>query len=464
MLISFFVFFALFTAVGIISAFWRKETVDDYLLASREVPAWLVGLSFGATISSGATFIGFAGLAYHSGITAICATGGIMLGDILGWFIAGDKVRSVSEAKHIRTFPTLVGKLGGQDFHKITIITSLLTIVFMGTYCAAQLVAGAKVGQALFGWDFEYFVVIGALVLLAYCWAGGIRASIWTDALQAIIIFASLAILIVSGLQAVGGVGALWTQLAVIDPGLTNPLQFKLLPVLVGWFFFGVGILGQPQLMVRHMVARSAKDIKTARGIYITWRTIVLAMAVLSGLIARLLIPEADVFDPELSIPQLWQDLLPPVLVGLLIAGLFSATMSTADSLLLAASSSLTQHLVPKWRDSYFFARIGTILIITLIVGIALFAMKGVLALVIVAWGGLAASIGPLMVVHLLGGRPSQSTALVMLFTGLGVTVLWRYGLHLDKQLMELVPGMLSGFVVYVLSSAKNRFPKQANE
>lgn len=449
MLISFFVFFTFFTAVGVISAFWKRETVDDYLLASREVPSWLVGLSFGATISSGATFIGFAGLAYHSGITAVYTVAGLMLGDIIGWFLAGDKIRNISQEKGIRTFPTLVGKLSDKNFKHVTIITALLTIVFMGTYCAAQLVAGAKVGQALFGWDFEYFVVIGALVLLAYCWAGGIRASIWTDALQAIIIILSLVILIVAGLSEIGGLRTMWSQLGDVDAKLIDPFRFELLPVVVGWFFFGIGILAQPQLMVRHMVAKSGQAIKHARSIYFGWRVIVLTLAVLSGLIARLLIPEADVFDPELSIPQLWGDLLPPVLVGLLIAGLFSATMSTADSLLLAASSSLTQHLVPKWRDSYFFARVGTVLIIALIVLISLYASKGVLGLVIIAWAGMAGSIVPLMVVQLLGARPTQKLALWMLFVGLAVTLFWRYGLGWHTTLLDLVPGMISGFVVF---------------
>lgn len=463
MLLSFFVFFILFTSVGIVSAFWRRETVDDYLLASREMPSWLVGLSFGATISSGATFIGFAGLAYHSGITAIYSVAALWIGDVIGWFIAGDKIRSISKEKGIRTFPTLVGKLSKENFHSITIITSLLTIIFMGTYCAAQLVAGAKVGQALFGWDFEVFVLVGAGVLLAYCWAGGIRASIWTDALQAIIIIVSLLILIVVGLKEIGGLSAMWSQLSAADPKLTDPFRFDLLSAAVGWLFFGIGILGQPQLMVRHMVARSARTIKRARNIYVSWRFVVLALAVLSGLIARLLIPEADVFDPELSIPKLWEDLLPPVLVGLLIAGLFSATMSTADSLLLAASSSLTQHLIPKWRDSYFFARVGTLLIIALIVVISLFASKGVLGLVIIAWAGMAGSIVPLMAVQLLGGRPSQRLALAMLFSGLAVTLVWRYGLGLHNALMDLVPGMLTGFAVYVIGQILEKIKAKSN-
>ncbi len=99
MLISFLVFFTLFTVVGIASVFWRRTTIEDYFLASREMPYWLVGLSFGATISSGATFIGFAGLAYHSAITAIYTTIGLMIGDFIGWTIAGKKIRHIAQEK-----------------------------------------------------------------------------------------------------------------------------------------------------------------------------------------------------------------------------------------------------------------------------------------------------------------------------------------------------------------------------
>ncbi|GJL85651.1 MAG: sodium:proline symporter [Micavibrio sp.] len=460
MLISFFIFFTLFTSVGVASAFWRRQTVEDYLLASREVPSWLVGLSFGATISSGATFIGFAGLAYNTGITAVYTVAGLIIGDYLGWMIARSKIRRITQEKNIHTYPSFVGKLGEKEFPKVTLVTAFLTIIFMGTYCAAQLVAGAKVGQALFGWDFELFVFVGAGVLLAYCWAGGIRASIWTDALQAIIILFSLVVLIYAGLGEIGGIGTMWAQLTAIDPKLTDPWQFKLLPVAVGWFFFGIGILGQPQLMVRHMVARSDQDIITARRIYMVWRVTVLTLAVMSGLVARLLIPASEVFDAELSIPRLWEDLLPPVLVGLLIAGLFSATMSTADSLLLAASSALTQHLVPKWRNSYFFARVGTVIIIAMIVTISMMASKGVLALVIVAWAGMASSIVPLIVVQLLGGRPSERHALAMMASGFAVTVLWHYGLGLNKELLSLVPGMITGFAVFFVGAALSKVRK----
>lgn len=205
--------------------------------------------------------------------------------------------------------------------------------------------------------------------------------------------------------------------------------------------------------MIRHMVIKSDEDLIVARRIYLLWRWIVLSMAVLSGFIARVLIPEGTGFDPELSIPVLWRDLLPPALVGFLVAGLFSATMSTADSLLLSASSAFSQHIVPKWAGSYKMARIATLIVISLVVCIALLASKGVLALVVIAWGGMAAGVAPLVVVQLLGGRPSQRVAIAMMATGFLTTLVWRHGLGWHGILLDLVPGMIVGFGVYFIAS-----------
>ncbi len=458
MLVSFLIFFFLFSGIGVISSLWRKNTIEDYFLASRNVPAWLVALSFGATISSGATFIGFAGLAYNTGINAIYVIAALTIGDHIGWLIANNKIRNKAIERKAHTYPSLIGKLGDKDQPMVTLIVALLTVVFLGMYCAAQLVAGAKIGESLFNWDYTYFIIMGAVVLLAYCWSGGIRASIWTDAVQAILIIVSLLVLIIAGLYRIGGINELWSQLSAIDPKLTDPFQFTFVGVIIGWMCFGIGILGQPQLMVRHMVARSDKDLLVARRFYLSWRWTVLLLSCFSGMIARVLIPETEGvgFDAELSIPLLWQDLLPPVLVGLLIAGLFSATMSTADSLLLSASSALTQNIIPniihKWRDSYVFARLGTVFVIILIVAIALFADKGVLSLVVLAWGYMAAALAPSIIVQLLGFKPSQRLVITMMITGFAITAIWQHGLMLNKAMLSLVPGMGAGFMVFALA------------
>jgi Na+/proline symporter len=262
-----------------------------------------------------------------------------------------------------------------------------------------------------------------------------------------------------------GGFTALYDRLAAIDPKLVNPFQVKFISVFIGWVAFGIGVLGQPQLMVRHMVARSDKDLLTARRIYLGWRWSVLFLATLVGFIARVMIPEIEGgFDAELSIPALWEDLLPPVLVGLLVAGLFSATMSTADSLLLAASSALTQHVFPQLRNSYAFARLGTVLVIAFIVTIALLASQNVLSLVVLAWGGMASALTPLVVLMLLGARPTQRLAVTMMVAGFGVAVYWRHGLGLHAELMDLVPGMMTGFAIFAASYLLEKYIKPESQ
>jgi sodium/proline symporter len=457
MLIGFFLFFTLFTLIGVAAALKRRSTIDDYFLASKGVNGWMVALSYGATISSGATFIGFAGLAYATGISAIYAVAALTIGDYIAWKIAGTKIRTKTNETGAHTYPSLIGKLGEKPFPHMTLFAAVLSVVFLGAYCSAQLIAGAKVGQALFDWDYEYFIWIGALVLFAYCWAGGIRASIWTDAVQAIMIVVSLLVLVIAGLMKIGGIETLISSINTIDPSLLDPFQFSLLPIIVGWLFFGIGVLGQPQLMVRHMVASSDEELLKARRIYFLWRWSVLILSCLSGLVARVLIPASESFDPELSIPALWEELLPPVVVGFLLAGLFSATMSTADSLLLCASSALTQHILPGFRNSYAMARIGTLIVIGLVVAIAMVADKGILSLVILAWAGLASALVPLIILQLLGRTITQRQALTMAISGFAVMAIWRYGLGWHTHLMDLVPGMITGFVVYGITSLKTK-------
>ncbi|MBL4803595.1 MAG: sodium/proline symporter [Alphaproteobacteria bacterium] len=465
MLISFLAFFIFFTGVGLASSFFRKNTIEDYFLASRDVPAWLVALSYGATISSGATFIGFAGLAYTTGLTALFAIVGLTIGDHIGWAIAGNRIRRKAIETKAHTYPSLVGKLGGRDLPIVTLLMAMMTVVFMGTYCSAQLVAGAKVGVALFDWDYNIFILVGAGVLLAYCWAGGIRASIWTDAVQAVMILLSLLVLVYVAMDEVGGFTGLYEALKAIDPSLVDPFQFKFLPVFVGWVFFGIGVLGQPQLMVRHMVARDDDSLLHARRIYLGWRWTVLLLATLVGFIARVMIPEGGgAFDAELSIPALWADLLSPVFVGFLVAGLFSATMSTADSLLLSASSAMTQHIFPQLRNSYMLARLGTVVVIVLVVAIALFASDNVLALVVLAWGWMAAAVAPLVVINLCGGKPGQRLSVSMMAGGFGMTLFWRYGLEMNAQLMDLVPGMITGFAIFGVSYLLEKYVKPESQ
>lgn len=179
------------------------------------------------------------------------------------------------------------------------------------------------------------------------------------------------------------------------------------------------------------------------------------------GLYARVLIPDiaalplADGMNAaaatELAMPLLSQQLLPDLLVGLTLAGLFSATMSTADSQILVCSGALTQDINPRWSGSYAASKAGTLFVAGLALAIALFAGQGVFALVLIAWSVMGAGLGPVLILRVWRQPLSTTTALSMMAAGVLTVILWNAS-GLDGAVFKLLPGMTAAFAVYVVS------------
>ena len=143
---------------------------------------------------------------------------------------------------------------------------------------------------------------------------------------------------------------------------------------------------------------------------------------------------------------------MPEILVGLVLAGLFAATMSTADSQILSCSAALTQDLAPrKWSASYLFAKLGTLTIALFALFLAIKGPQSVFQVVLLAWSALAASLGPLLILRSLGRPIPTGLGLAMMVGGLLAILLWRDVLHYSADMYEILPGILSGFLIYGL-------------
>ncbi|MEE8410622.1 MAG: sodium/proline symporter, partial [Myxococcota bacterium] len=153
------------------------------------------------------------------------------------------------------------------------------------------------------------------------------------------------------------------------------------------------------------------------------------------------------------AMPLLAAELLPGVLVGLILAGLFAATMSTADSQILSCSAALTQDLFPKVGKSYAAAKAGTLIIMAVVLGIALVG-GNVFALVTLAWSSLASGLGPLLVVRSFWRQPSARLGGAMMLSGISGVMVWRFLLQYSDGMYDVLPGMLSGTVVYLIGTA----------
>lgn len=441
-----------FVAIGAL-AVRRKQasTTEDYLLANRSIGPWFTALSAMATNNSGFMFVGLIGATYAAGISAAWIMVGWMFGDYFTWFWVPGRLRERSEQQDARTIPTFLG--GPSHAWLPRAGAAVVTLLFVGAYASAQLSAGSKALQVLFGWQHWLGAVVGAVIVLIYCFSGGIRASIWTDVAQSVVMVGSILMLTAAGLAEIGGLSALWQRLESIDPQLINivpaDLRFGLGLYVLGWFGAGFGVLGQPHIMVRIMAARSSDDLRRSRHIYIVSYVLFTAGCILAALCCRALIPPEVGFDPELALPTLSTQLLPPAFVGLIIAGLFAATMSTADSQVLVCSSAITQDLFPQWRNSYAKAKLGTVAVTAAVLALALTAGESVFAMVTMAWSSLGAALGPLMIVRAFGWKASPQLTTAMMVAGLATVFAWRFGLGFGDDIFEVLPAMLIGLVVY---------------
>jgi sodium/proline symporter len=451
---SFLFFLCLFVAIGAASIFYKKETTSDYLVADRSINPWLMALSAVSSNNSGFMFIGLIGMTYMTGLSSIWIMVGWITGDYLAWHWVFKKLREKSGAFLANSIPEFVSHIGGKVSHPIRILTALTILAFLGTYAAAQLSAGSKALHVLFGWPYSTGACIGAAMVLIYCFSGGIRASIWTDAVQSIVMIVSMSVLCGVALTQIGGFGQLGLKLATIDPGLVHwipqdlPMGFAL--YFLGWFMAGLGVVGQPHIMIRAFAINSANGIQKARKVYFTWYVAFIVSAILVGLCCRVILPDIGAFDAELALPTLANALLPDLFVGFILAGLFAATMSTADSQILSCSAALTQDIFPNRPNNYYLAKIGTVLVTAMVLGITLFGDQSVFNLVVLAWSMLAVTLGPLMIVQSLGKPLTTKQGIIMILAGAITTLAWRH-FGLSSAIYEVAPGMAAGAVAYFI-------------
>ncbi|MFT7878951.1 MAG: sodium/proline symporter [Sulfurimonas sp.] len=454
-LFSFFTTMILFIIVGLLSMYRSKHTSHDYLTASRSVSPWLAGLSAIATNNSGYMFIGMIGYTYTVGLPSIWLMVGWIVGDFIASLSVHRQVRIKSQELHAHSIGGLISHWQGEDYHLLRRVIGALTLVFLTVYTAAQLGAGSKALETIVGWDRALGASIAALVILFYSFAGGLRASIWTDALQSFIMIISMGMLLVISVEELGGFSALLHDLGTIQPGYMEwfpiELQSDYLSIggfIIGWLFGGIGVIGQPHILIRYMALDDVNSLNRMRFYYYSWFILFYAATIAVGLVTRIAIPEIESFDPETALLVLSQQTLTPYLVGIMLAGIFAATISTADSLVLSCSASLTRDFTKEPLDTYKAAKLGTVTVTASALIIALTNNKTIFALVLDAWGVFASALGPLIFLLAIGQKISEKTAITLMMLGIAVFYLWS--LYGWSTLYAIAPAWLVVIVAYL--------------
>ena len=457
-LFSFCLFLFLFTLIGSLSVLKKKNTSLDYLLANQEIKPWLAATSAIATSNSGYMFIGQIGFTYVYGLQSVWLMFGLIFGDFISSLFVHKNLRKKSQELKVVSFANLVSKWQGTNYKYVQLISGLIILIFLSTYAAAQLNAGSKSMHVLFGLDYRLGAIIGGVIVLLYCFSGGIRASIWTDVAQSLVMIIAMFLMVIFGIKELGGFSSFINQLYKISPDYmkwfptTNFSEFFLAPYMfiLGWFFSGLGVIGQPHVMVRFMTIDKTKNVPKTRGYYYTWYILFYSLTILAAFVARLLIPETNGIDPEIALPTLALNLLPEFFVGLVLAGIFAATMSTADSQILACTASITNDLLLNKKNNYLINKLVTLIVTVFVVTIAINDNKNVFNLVLMSWSTLACCFSPLLIIYSLKQKISEFVSLIMMVIPFITLLLWRY-YGLNEFIYEVAPGITSGIIIFII-------------
>lgn len=452
---SFLFFLLLFLAIGLASVFQSRRTADDYLVAGKNVPAWLTGLSAVATNNSGFMFIGMIGLTYSTGLSSIWLMIGWIFGDLAASLLALKKLHHASRSGRVHSFGGLLAHWHGDNKFLLRRIIGLLTVVFLTVYAAAQLKAGSKATTVLLEWDSDSGIIIGAVIVLLYSTAGGLRASIWTDAAQSLVMLAGMIMLIFGGVELAGGWHSALEKMSTVSPmymsWLPDSDQLGIILFITGWFFGGIAVLGQPHIVIRFISLDKADNLGRMRLYYYSWFTAFYGATIFVGLLSRIVFPENAGFDSELALPTMAHLVLPEIMVGLVLAALFAATLSTADSLILSCSASLTRDFLQQTEavHTLWAAKLTTGIVLGSAVAIVMNGTESVFSLVLDAWGLLGSAFAPLVIVHAMDYRVPQTVSIIMIGAGLTAFLFWQaIG---NTIIYSVAPGVSAGIFIFIL-------------
>ncbi|MDR5867725.1 sodium/proline symporter PutP [Halomonas koreensis] len=469
---TFALYLVVMLGIGII-AYKRTTNLSDYILGGRSLGPWTSAISAGASDMSGWLLLGLPGAAYVSGLSAGWIAVGLLIGTWLNWLIVARRLRVYSfQADDALTLPDFFAKRFRDNSQLLRVISAIFILLFFMFYTSSGLVAGAKLFNTVFDFDYTLALTIGTLAIISYTFFGGFLAVSWTDLIQGLMMAAALLIVPVIALTELGGLGGSAEQILAENGDMlkwfTDASTGEALTVMgiVSSMAWGLGYFGQPHILARFAAIRSEDDIPTARRIAVSWSGLCLVCAMAVGILGTVYMAR-DLGDGETIFMVMVNAIFHPVIAGVLLAAILAAVMSTADSQLLVSSSALTDDFYKAifrkdatQSELVWVGRFAVIGIAVIAYLLALNPDSTVLGLVSYAWAGFGAAFGPALVMALFWRRMNTWGALAGIVVG-GITVVaWAQISGGIFDLYEIVPGVIFAYIAIVAVSLVTEAPK----
>jgi sodium/proline symporter len=465
---AFVAYLVLILAIGALSARFSSRGIGHYFVGGRAMNRWVVALSAVVSGRSAWLLLGVTGMAWSMGIGAIWAVVGYTVVELVLFLTLAPRLRRVAgESDCVTVTDVFVARLGDpRGLLRMTLTAVIL--LFMAAYVAAQFAGGGKAIAAGFGVDPTLGILLTAGIVLAYTMVGGFLAVSLTDTLQGVLMIAALVAVPLLALPTAGGWEGVRAAVLVQDAAFLDPLALGA-GALLGLVAIGLGSPGNPHILVRYMSIDDERNLRFAALTGTAANVIMGAGAVFVGIVGRAHFPEVGLLggDTENLYPLLAAETLPPVLFGIVVASIFAAIMSTADSQLLVGASAVVRDLYEKGmrRDRPVDDRVLVALsraVVVLLVAAALLlgwlAQDLVFWMVLFAWAGLGAALGPPLILALYWSGTTRVGVVAGIVTGALTTVAWYYTPALKALVYELVPAfLLAGLVTWAVSRWEGR-------
>ncbi len=479
----------------------KVKTASDFAIAGRKLPGWVAALSERATGESSWALLGLPGAAYATGLMEVWTAIGCVLGIVVAWVFLAKRLQQEAAKYEADTFTGYIAKRHGNYGKYIRIAGSVTIVFFFFFYVGAQFLGGGKTLNSLFDINQNWAMLVVVFLVIPYTIYGGFRSVTYTDVIQAVLMIITLIIapiacyyylqqapedtVFASSMgEALTLAGESYSTMlggAVVQPD--SPLQgflLNLFPnsanlvsgvgggiVIAGafsWFFGYLG--GQPQLSMRFMAIKDAKQAKIARNIGVVWTLIAYTGALAIGWMGIAIFGPTGLVDQETVMPKVLTTVFPPVISGILITGVLAAIISTANSLLILSATELSENIIkPLSKNNNSTAGLFKSRLITAVLSIVALLLAYIIpsnliyGIVGYVWAGIGSTFSVVILLTLFWERYHGKAAFYTIAIGLVFTIFWissGYDAIITSRIMTFLVAFLTAIgCTYLIKSTK---------
>lgn len=478
-LIAFILYFVIVIGIGIFFFVQSKDSSGekDYFLGGRQMGPWVAAMSAQASDMSAWLLMGLPGSILAFGMGKAWIGIGLAIGTALNWILVAKRLRKFSKAANDSiTLPQYLSNRFATSNPTLRIVCAVVFLISFTLYVASAFSAGTKVFTSLFpNLNPGTAMIIFAAILILYTFLGGFKAVCWTDFFQGILMLvALLAIPIVVLFTKELDLSALDKVITADNTAyaFTSNLFNASWQDIVSGLAWGLGYFGMPHILVRFMSIEKPSMVKKSATVAIIWVVLSLGASIAIAYLGRILIGAELLMagQQERVFIELARLMFPGFIAGILLAAIIAASMSTADSQLLVASSSFTSDIykpvIKKSATDKELLWVGRIVVVIVAV-IAYFIASSngdgahaIMNLVENAWGLFGAAFGPAVILSLFWKRFTYKGAVAGIIAGAICDILWLR-LLASTGVYEILPGFIVSLIVCVIVSLADKAPSE---